>query len=132
MLTILCFALCAATYIFCCVFRMLRSINGWSWSDEFSNLSSRSSITSFLLTKEYLPGAPEAYTGTPRFLPLTKTSISLSLIIYLFFVEKMLPNISKAELAELTRKMRGAASLPKESLTQKKKAPIVITQTPTD
>ncbi|KAK7342260.1 hypothetical protein VNO80_25205 [Phaseolus coccineus] len=44
----------------------------------------------------------------------------------------MLSNISKAELAELTRKMRAAASLPKESLAQKRKALIVITQIPTD
>jgi len=44
MLTLLCFVLCSATYIFCCVFRMLRSINGWCWSDEFPNLSSRSSV----------------------------------------------------------------------------------------
>jgi len=39
----------------------------------------------------------------------------------------MLSNISKSELAELTRKMRAAASLPKESLTQKRKALVVIT-----
>ncbi|XP_057718671.1 uncharacterized protein LOC130933150 isoform X2 [Arachis stenosperma] len=32
-----------ATSLFCCVFRMLWSVNGWSWSDEFPNLSSRSS-----------------------------------------------------------------------------------------
>ena len=44
----------------------------------------------------------------------------------------MLSNISKVELAELTRKMRAAASLPKESLAQKRKALAVITQTPTD
>jgi len=44
----------------------------------------------------------------------------------------MLSNISKVELAELTRKMRAAASLPKESLVQKRKAHIVVTQTPTD
>jgi len=42
----------------------------------------------------------------------------------------MLSNINKIKLAELTRKMRAAASLPKESLTQEKKA--LVTQTPTD
>jgi len=44
----------------------------------------------------------------------------------------MLSNISNVELAELTRKMRVVASLPKESLTQKKKTLILITQTLTD
>jgi len=34
----------------------------------------------------------------------------------------MLSNINKVELAELIRKMRAAASLPKESLAQKRKA----------
>jgi len=44
--------------------------------------------TSFLLTKEYLPGALKAYTNTPRFLPLIKTSTSLSLIIYMFSLQR--------------------------------------------
>jgi len=44
----------------------------------------------------------------------------------------MLSNISKAELAELAKKMRVATSLPNEPLTRKRKAPTLITQTPTD
>jgi len=44
----------------------------------------------------------------------------------------MLSNISKEELAELVKKMKAAASLSKESLTQKRKAPAMITHTLTD
>jgi len=44
----------------------------------------------------------------------------------------MLSNISKAELPELAKKMRAVASLPKESLKQKRKAPTLTTQTPTE
>jgi len=44
----------------------------------------------------------------------------------------MLSNISQTKLVELTRKMRVVASLPKESLAQKRKASAVITQTPTN
>jgi len=44
----------------------------------------------------------------------------------------MLSNINKAELAELTRKMRAVASLPKESLAQKRKPPAVVTQSLND
>jgi len=36
-----------------------------------------------------------------------------------------------AELVELAKKMRVAASMPKESLKKKRKAPTLITQTPT-
>jgi len=44
----------------------------------------------------------------------------------------MLSNNSKAKLAELAKKMRADASRPKESLTQKWKAPTLVTKTPTD
>ena len=44
----------------------------------------------------------------------------------------MLSNISKAELAELAKKTRATASLPKESLKQKSITPAMITQPPTD
>ncbi|WJX76140.1 hypothetical protein P8452_59589 [Trifolium repens] len=33
-----------ASNLFCRIFRMLWSIDGWSWSDEFSYLSSRSPL----------------------------------------------------------------------------------------
>jgi len=41
----------------------------------------------------------------------------------------MLSNISKAELAELTRKMRATASLPKNALA-KRNTLVVVTQSP--
>jgi len=41
----------------------------------------------------------------------------------------MLSNISKAELA---KKMRATTGMPKESLTQKRKTPAMISQPPTD
>jgi len=48
---------------------------------------------------------------------------------YLFvFAKSMLSNISKAELAELTRKMRANASLHKDSLPQKRKASVGVVQ----
>jgi len=40
----------------------------------------------------------------------------------------MLTHISKVELAEMAKKMRATANMPKDSLTQKKKAQITITQ----
>jgi len=43
----------------------------------------------------------------------------------------MLSIISKAELVELTRKMKETASLPKDHLA-KRKAPVVVTQSPTN
>jgi len=76
--------------------------------------------TSFLLTKEYLPGALKAYTSTSPFLIIVTNHLFV-------FAERMLSNINKPELAELTRKTRAAASLPKESLAQKRKAYTVIT-----
>ena len=44
----------------------------------------------------------------------------------------MLSNISKAKLAEMAKKMKAAANMPKDYLTQKKKAPVTITQAPTE
>jgi len=44
----------------------------------------------------------------------------------------MLSNINKVELTELVRKIRAATSLSKESLTQKRKAPAMITNPPID
>jgi len=40
----------------------------------------------------------------------------------------LLSNISKAELAELTRRMRAVASLPKESMPEKRKALVAVAQ----
>jgi len=40
----------------------------------------------------------------------------------------MLSNISKVKLVELTRKMRAATSLPKESMQQKRKASAAVAQ----
>jgi len=40
----------------------------------------------------------------------------------------MLSNISNAELAKLAKKMRATARMSKESLKQKRKAPVTITQ----
>jgi len=40
----------------------------------------------------------------------------------------MLSNIIKAELAEMAKKMTTVANMPKDSLTRKKKAPVIITQ----
>jgi len=40
----------------------------------------------------------------------------------------MLSNISKVELAELTKKMRAAGRLPKDSLSQKRKASAGVAQ----
>jgi len=52
---------------------------------------------------------------------------------YLFvFADSMLSNISKAELAELTRKMRVAARLHKDSLSQKRKASFGVAQIQSD
>jgi len=44
----------------------------------------------------------------------------------------MLSNISKAEEAELAKKTRTVASMPKESLKKKRKALVTITQAPTE
>jgi len=52
--------------------------------------------------------------------------------LLVFFAERMLFNINKAELVELAKKMRAAASMPKKSLKQKRKAPVIITQAPTE
>ena len=89
--------------------------------------------TFYLLNKEYLPSALKAYNGTPHFLPLVKTTLLLSLIVYLFSLKKeCYPTLAKEVLAELAKKMRAAASLPEESLTQKRKSPAMIIYTPTD
>jgi len=52
--------------------------------------------------------------------------------LLIFFVERMLSNISKAELVEMAKKMRVVANMPNDSLTQKKKAPVTITQASTE
>jgi len=52
--------------------------------------------------------------------------------LLIFFAEKMLTHINKAELAEMAKKMRTAAKMPKDSLTRKKKAPVTITQASTE
>jgi len=44
----------------------------------------------------------------------------------------MLTHISKAELAEMAKRIRAIANMPKDSLTQKKKASVTITQAPTE
>jgi len=76
--------------------------------------------TSYLISKEYLPGALKAYTSTP-YLPLLVKITLLLLINHLLmlFAKGMLTNISKAELAEMAKKMRAVANMPKDSLTQK-------------
>jgi len=84
--------------------------------------------TTTLLTKEFLSSALKAYTGTPPFLPLKKKLKIITTNHLFVFADRMLSNISKAKLAELTRKMRAAASLPKESLSQKRRAPTVVAQ----
>jgi len=87
--------------------------------------------TSYLISKEYLPGALKAYTGTPYFPLLVKITLPpLINHLLIFFVGRMLFNISKAELVEMAKKMRAVANMPKDSLTQKKKAPTIITQDP--
>jgi len=59
-------------------------------------------------------------------------SITIINHLFVFFVERLLSNISKAELDDLAKKMMAATSQPKESLMQKGKAPTLITQAPTD
>jgi len=48
------------------------------------------------------------------------------------FADNMISNISKVELAELTRKMREAASLHKDSLLQKRKTSAGVAQIQSD
>ena len=84
--------------------------------------------TSYLITKEYILGALKAYTGTPHFPLLVKINLlPLTNHLLIFFAERMLNHFSKAELAEMAKDMRVAANMSKDSLTQKKKAPITIT-----
>jgi len=52
--------------------------------------------------------------------------------LLIFFAERMLTHISKVELVEMAKKTRAAAKMPKDSLTRKKKAPVTITQAPTE
>jgi len=75
----------------------------------------------------------KAYIGTPYFPLLVKITLPpLINHLLIFFAGRMLSNISKAKLAEMAKKMKAAANMPKDYLTQKKKAPVTITQAPTE
>ena len=89
--------------------------------------------TSYLISKGYILGALKAYTSTPHSPLLVKiTLLPLVNNLFIFFAGTMLSHISKAELADMAKKMWAAATVPKDSLTQKKEASVTITQAPTE
>ncbi|KAK7364686.1 hypothetical protein VNO80_13427 [Phaseolus coccineus] len=63
--------------------------------------------------------------------PALKSSRHTSSFQLTITPERMLTQISKVELTEMAKQMR-AATMPKDSLTKKRKAPVTITQTPTE
>jgi len=72
-------------------------------------------------------------TGTPYFPLLVKITLpALTNHLLIFFAGRILTHISKAELAEMAKKMRAAAIMLKDSLTQKQKAPATTTQALTE